>query len=428
MSSRSNHLFLLVASVLLLLSSCSVPQIVYDKSDTLASINIIDQEGISETFSNPDRLKNYQNVNFLAPQPYKKVLRIYQRNPEGNIIACVTSYHPNGQIKQYLDVVNGRAHGAYREWHENGVLKIDAEVIGGDADITPNAEKTWLFQGCAKAWDDDGNLIANIPYEKGHLVGNSLYYHSNGNLWKKVPFEKNQVHGTYEVYLENGTLLTTSEYVYGTREGKSLRFWEEGKIASEETFLRGRLITGCYYEPNGELTSEIRDGHGFKAVFGRNSIAELQEYAYGIMEGEVRVFGNNKQLVKVYHLKNGFKHGEEIDYFDHPGAIHPKLLVTWHDAKIQGWVKTWYANGTMESQKEMTDNKKSGLSTAWYQDGNLMMIEEYDQNKLVRGEYYKKGDKIPLSQVSKGKGLVTLFDAQGSFLRKITYLNGKPDE
>lgn len=426
--SRAPRFILPALASLFLAVSCSVPVAFYDKSATLSSINIIDHEGISETFSNPDRLKNYENVNFLAPQPYKKVLRVYHRNPNGDILASVTSYYPNGQIKQYLDINNGRALGAYREWHENGVMKIEAKVIGGDPDITTAAEKTWLFHGCARAWDDDGNLIAEVPYEKGHLSGDSLYYHRNGNLWKKTPFEKNQVNGVHKIFQEDGSLLMTSEYVNGVREGKTIRFWNGAVVSSEEIYCRGKLITGHYYDNNGNLISEIKDGHGFRAVFGKDAIAELQEYKFGMMEGEVRVFGANQQLVKVYHLKNGFKNGDEIEFYDHPGESHPKLLVTWHDAKIQGLVKTWYPDGTLESQREMTCNKKNGLSTAWYQDGNLMLMEEYDQNKLVKGEYYKRGEKSPASRVSKGKGLATLFDEKGNFLRKIKYFNGKPDE
>ncbi len=71
---------------------------------------------------------------------------------------------------------------------------------------------------------------------------------------------------------------------------------------------------------------------------------------------------------------------------------------------------------------------KNGVSTAWYRNGNLMMIEEYEQNKLIRGDYFKKGEKVPVSQVIQGKGTVTSFDADGHFIQKIPYLNGKPSD
>ena len=89
-------------------------------------------------------------------------------------------------------------------------------------------------------------------------------------------------------------------------------------------------------------------------------------------------------------------------------------------------VKTWYPDGSMESQREMSGNYKNGLLTAWYIDGNLMLIEEYDRDKLIRGEYFKKGEKIPASQVAGGKGVATLFDSEGNYLRRVNIFNGRP--
>jgi antitoxin component YwqK of YwqJK toxin-antitoxin module len=46
----------------------------------------------------------------------------------------------------------------------------------------------------------------------------------------------------------------------------------------------------------------------------------------------------------------------------------------------------------------------------------------------VRGEYYNKGEKSPVTTVNNGKGQATLFDADGHYLSRIKYLNGVPDE
>ena len=105
----------------------------------------------------------------------------------------------------------------------------------------------------------------------------------------------------------------------------------------------------------------------------------------------------------------------------------PKLSFCWYEGKVQGMVKTWYPTGALESQKEMANNAKHGVLTAWYRDGNLMMIEEYNNEKLVRGDYLKKGEKVPVSQVIEGKGTVSIFDAERYFVQKIVYVNGKPE-
>lgn len=396
----------------------------------LVSINIIDRDGLSETISNPDRLEKFAATDFTGCQPYQKVLRVYARDEKNAVVAHVTSYHPNGQIKQYLEVSNGRAFGIYREWYPTGILKVEAHVIGGQPDITTAAEKSWLFDGTSKAWDENGNLIAEIPYAKGVLQGTALYYHPNGQLWKKIPFSQGELNGTQELFTEEGALLQTVNYVVSQKEGPAYRYWEPNKLASQENYAEGRLITGLYYNSKGELISSIDDGRGFRSLFGKDGIAELQEFRAGIMQGQVKVFSRNNHLLRLYHVKNGARHGDETEYYDFfaEGKQQPKILIPWFDGRIQGVAKTWYDNGMQESQREMSNNVKMGLSSAWYRDGSLMLIEEYDTNKLVRGEYYKKGEKTPASFIASGKGIATLFDAEGHFLRRVTYLNGVPND
>lgn len=397
----------------------------------LTSIHIIDRNGLSETISNRDRLEEYNRVNFIAPQPYQKVMRVYARQPNGDIHAAITTYHDNGQIKQYLEIVNNRALGKYREWYESGQLKIDANVIGGTGDIGPSHEKSWIFEGVCRAWDSEGRKEAEVNYDKGVLSGDTLHYHPNGAIWKRIPFEKGLLEGKEEVYLENGSLLQENEYEKGVRNGTSIRYWPNGKIATKETYQEGKLEEGDYEDINGNYVAAIREGEGVRALFGKRGVAELQEYRGGEPDGEVRLFTERGALYNSYHVKNGLKHGEEIEYFETDRESKkplPKLSLNWYQGSIQGTVKTWYPNGNQESQREISKNQKNGLLTAWYEEGSLMMIEEYEKDDLVSGNYFKKGQKLPISKVREGTGVATLFDSEGNYLRKINYLKGVPSE
>jgi len=397
----------------------------------LSSVHIVDRNGFAETITHKDRLNQFQSLDFLQSQPYQKVLRIYARDPSGNIRSIVTSYHPNGNPKQFLEIMNGRAFGGYREWHENGVMAVSAKVVGGTADIIPTAERTWLFDGLSNAWDEDGHIKAEIPYCQGILEGYSIYYYPNGQVSKRIPYHKGNVDGVMELYRENGQLLQQISYVQGTQHGNAVNMWDATQIASQEDYNNGKLECGTYYDQQGNMISEVKQGNGYRVVFENNAISEYQEYRQGNLEGEVKVVGPQGKLKRLYHIKNDIKHGEEIVYFDKPNAegnLQPKLAFNWVEGKIQGPVKTWYSKGNLESQREMANNKKNGVSTNWYRDGNIMMIEEYDQDKLVKGEYYKKGEKIPVSIISQGKGTATMFDVDGHYIQKIPYVNGKPDE
>jgi antitoxin component YwqK of YwqJK toxin-antitoxin module len=398
----------------------------------LTSIHIVDRNGFEETISNKERLKQYQKVDFLQTQSYQKVLRIYARNSKGNVRSVVTTYHENGNPKQFLEILNARANGAYQEWHENGEVSLSTRVIGGSPDVTPLSEKTWIFDGPSTAWDEDGNLVAEMTYNQGVLEGTSKYYHSSGKLWKRVPYTKNQVDGIVETYKEDGSLLQQVTYCCGAKNGTATRYWDLEHLASQEEYSQDRLENGQYFNSQGELISEVKQGCGLRAIFSKDRVRELQEYQDGILEGKVQVFSSNGCLKRIYHIKNNVKHGEEIEYFERTFAKptdqpQSKLSFYWYEGKIQGHCRSWYPSGNQESQKEMANNAKNGVSTAWYRDGNLMMIEEYEENKLIRGDYFRKGEKTPISQVMQGKGLVSIFDADGHFVQKIIYANGKPD-
>lgn len=163
---------------LLLLSSCHYQR----QNETLSLIQIQDRNGLIETVSTEEKLTSFADVDFLGSQPYKKVMRVFKK--EGKNRAIVTSYHPNGLLYQYLEAQEMRANGMYREWFSNGQLKIEAKVIGGTADLTPNGQEDWVFDSVSSVWDEQGNLIATIPYVKGALDGLSIYYFPNGTVSK----------------------------------------------------------------------------------------------------------------------------------------------------------------------------------------------------------------------------------------------------
>jgi antitoxin component YwqK of YwqJK toxin-antitoxin module len=315
-----------ILASLLLLPGCGFSPDQID-AGKITSINIIDYNGMSETINSRDRLNAYDNIDFLNPQPYQKVLRVYGRQENGDIPSCITSYHPNGQIKQYLEAVNNRAFGIYKEWYPTGKVKIETNIIGGVADINTHAEESWLFDGMCSAWDENGKLIAEIPYDKGELQGDTFYYHPNGKLWKICPYNKNLPHGVFKIFLEDGELLQTLSYKEGEKDGEAVRYWNKSQIAYKEVYEKGLLQEGLYFRLDGKCLASIQEGSGYRAIFAKNELQEMQHYQNGIQEGEVKVYDEKLNLIAIYSVKEGEKQGEEIHYF--PPSTTPKLLLTW---------------------------------------------------------------------------------------------------
>lgn len=416
-----------VCAALILLSACS-HKTSQEKENPLLSIQLVDRHGFSETVSAKERLSQYQNVDFLSPQPYQKILRVYGRDSQGRTHSQLTNYHPNGQVSHFLEVVDGRAHGLYREWYENGQLKIEASVIEGVADLSFIAQSSWLFDGKSQVWDEQGKCIAEISYSKGALEGSSKYFYPNGMLQKEIPYVQDEINGMVITYALDGTIQEKIFYEKGLKEGQAEAFWSPERIQYQETYEKDILKSGIYFTANGEKLTEVVAGEGKQALFDNDVLRSLVEIHKGSPNGLIQVFEKGGALEREYSVKDGKKCGEETEYYppNEEGKALPRLLVTWHNDMLHGLVKTWYDTGSVESQREISANKKHGMSFAWYREGSLMLNEEYDNDKLVKGSYFKKGEKHPTSKIDEGSGMATLYDAEGKFLKKVTYERGKP--
>lgn len=419
---------LLAAFVLGVLNfSCSHNK--QESSPKLISLQLIDRNGFNETISSEDRLEVYKNTNFLEPQPYTKVVRLYQRSKKGKVLSAVTSYHENGEVAQYLQVENGRAHGEYKEWHPNGHLKVKANIIEGLGDVSIDAMGSWVFDGECFAYDEKGRMIAKITYSKGELCNDAYYYYADGTIRKKVPYYKNEIHGEEILFSDEGEQIGSINYRKGLKHGVSDYKGSKACPKFYEEYQEGKLISGIYYNFDGSVISKVTNGSGLQTLYDDGKLVKQLEFKSGEQDGRVYHYASNGRLSSSYTLKNGDKHGEEWVYFlvsEKPKQ--PKICLNWYEGKLQGRVKTWYQNGNLESEKEMYNNKKNGPSTAWYQNGAVMLIEEYENDTLVKGLYMKKGEKSPVSSVSNGSGTATLYDKDGYFLRKVQYQKGIPVE
>lgn len=409
--------------LLLFLCSCS-HKAKKEEGPTLVSIQIIDRNGFAETVSAKDRLARYQKVDFLNPQPYQKVLRVFKKDGTGKSPSAITSYHSNGHIWQSLEVLDGRAHGTYTEWYPNGHLKMQINLIEGMAELSERAFASWVFEGKNTIWDEQGFLVAEILYEKGVLEGPSTYYYKNGQIKKQIPYTQDKIEGNLLIYAEDGGILESFSFVNDELHGPCRAYTKMGVLLYEEVWNTGKLLQGTYFGPSGDVISTLSGGFGRKGEFEESTLTQWIEFKEGRADGLVTCLDKEGNISSTYSQKEGKKQGEEIIYY--PGKPQPKILLTWQDDILQGTVKTWFIDGTQESQKEMYQNKKNGTSFAWYKNGSLMLMEEYENDLLVSGTYYKKGDKKPVSKISNKKGIATLYDPEGYFLKKISYEKGVP--
>ena len=393
--------------------------------EPIVSMQLLDRNGFSETISSKDRLENYQKVDFSQPQPYEKVLRIFGKDEQKKSKSTITSYHSNGYLWQYLEIIDGRANGIFREYFPTGVLKIQAHVIEGMGDVSEKAQLSWLFEGKNEVYDELGKISAEIQYEKGSLQNASYYYYPSGKIWKTIPYKDNEIHGVLTILHEDGSLLESIEYQNGKKHGSALGYWKDSKPRYIEAYQNDLLNEASYFDPQGNLLGKIEEGNGKQYVFEEEKLYSTIQHKKGAAEGRVEIFHKNGSLSHFYTVRDGQKNGEEWHYYPSKEKEKPKLFLFWHEDAIQE-VKTWYENGVMESQKRLNHNKKHGLSVAWFADSSVMFLETYEQDKLIKASYFEKGSKNPASTIENGKGIAMIYNHDGHFIKKIMYDKGIP--
>ena len=96
-------------------------------------------------------------------------------------------------------------YGKYKEWYENGQLKINA-----------NYNEKGKLNGVYKKWYGNGNLFIYANYnKKGKLNGVYKRWYSNGNLIFEIKFEKNK--------------LISINYVNFDYDKNLFQYWDEIK-------------------------------------------------------------------------------------------------------------------------------------------------------------------------------------------------------
>jgi antitoxin component YwqK of YwqJK toxin-antitoxin module len=394
--------------------------------EPLSRVNIIDHSELSETITNAERLKELAQRNFLSPQPYRKVMRTYAHDKEGSSRSIITSYYESGQVRQYLECLNGRACGLYQEWHSNGQTKLLSRILAGQADIDEKAFPTWSFDGLCKAFDDQGALSATFTYEHGVLNGPSKTYYPTGELERVTQYDNGVKEGDEITYTKAGAVLQLISYHNDLRHGPSFGHYTDGAEAWKEEFQEDHLVSAAYLSPCGEIISSVANSEGIRSSFEDGHLISQEEIHKGHPEGWTTLFEYDGTVERKYEVKNGKKQGAEIRYYIENKTPTIRLQLEWREGILHGTVKTWYPNGTLESQREICQNMKQGPSMAWYPDGSVMLVEEYNEDKLVRGRYHCKGETAPVSCVENGNGIATLFDTSGSVIEKIRYTEGKP--
>ena len=359
------------------------------------------------------------------------VVPLNAAKPFSNPDYIVAEFHDNGLPFRYLELGNNKK-GIFIEFHANGIPWTITPISYGIPEISNNHVNKFEKHSVQYVYSESNDLVSLHTYEQGLQHGVTLIFQDgNASLPQlKLNYCRGQLHG----------LCYGLQNLQSTSQGSMVTFYE--------TYEHGNLISGKFYNNNGEECSQINNGNGIRTISLNNKMPFLckqstefmdedlqtivlkEPYENGLISGKVEIIDTKTNMLRgYYHMLNHTQHGEEVRFY--PDSTQKKYSAQWVNGVKNGIQTTWYKNGQKESQRQLLNGHKNGDYRSWYPNGDLMILETYslcgNTSKLITGKYYAFLQPEPFSCIIEGSGTASLFSETGILYRMVKYSNGIPE-
>jgi hypothetical protein len=236
----------------------------------------------------------------------------------------IKEYHSNGKLKSEISARGKLRHGESKEYRRDGTL---------ESLITYENNRK---HGPAKSFYPDGETVkTEVLFENGFKHGDSKWYFPDGTLYRLTPYFKGWIEGIRKVYYENGNLQAEIPYNrgepgIGLREYNSsgnpkemnttIVFREQDRINLDNTFrliitlsdgsqdvefFQGELTDGKYWN-KGLQKIPTEDGTGILEFYVSKGMFKMQTLN---IVARIKTPLNNYHITqRTYHLAVENKH------------------------------------------------------------------------------------------------------------------------
>jgi antitoxin component YwqK of YwqJK toxin-antitoxin module len=109
------------------------------------------------------------------------------------------STYPNDVKSEEIAYANGKLHGSYKKWFEEGLLSYECTYNQG----------LQVDQG--HSWWRNGNMRSEANYKNGKVHGVQTQWYKSGSIFKKMTFNMGREDGMQQSWRENGKIYNNYE-------------------------------------------------------------------------------------------------------------------------------------------------------------------------------------------------------------------------
>jgi len=341
---------------------------------------------------------------------------------------------PSGKISGEGNVLNGKPHGLWKNYYEDGKLKSIGKLNQGLTD------STWRF------FTVDGMPSMKIQYSNGKKEGIRTLYSADGKVVSKERFEQDLKSGWSILFNEDEKLQARVFFKNGKEESRAAEFEEGGRIIILLDYKEGVLVrqmrvnrldksgrkTGNWVETDSlykvkletQYANNLKNGY-LKGYDINGNLYRLEKYVDDVLQ--IDAVELKKVAVKKRYFPNGQVREQGAFLEDKPVGMH-----TMYDSSGTPLITEVFENGVLVS-KGMIDNqgRKQGEWSEYYYEGEVKSLGSYvDDLKEGVWKYYYKNQVLE-QQGSYSKGLQTgtwkWFYEDKAVLRVEDFANGKEE-
>lgn len=347
-----------------------------------------------------------------------------------------TSYYPNGKIKLEGFIKDGELHNSKVAYRQNGQIQkitkynegdvistesfdltnkveyiVDFKKQNGKISITDNCLTSSEFSlingeynGKYISKDNLGSLIMEVEYKNDVRHNYSKYFSPFGTIQYERPYYSGKLHGIDKQYDLIGQLRLTDEYTFGKNNGKTIRFYKNGKKMYEYTSfdgsnegdyiyynLEGDAILKIVYENNIPIKYYTLNSNG---IFGEpidisNESAQIiSKYANGKLAIQFKIEKGNIDGKLIVQSKEG----------------NPQYEVNYNKGVLEGNRLEYYSNGKIYKKENFKNSDYSGEQNYFDEEGKPLVTANY-QNDELHGDFliYKNGKLLLTKKYDSGE-------------------------
>ena len=271
----------------------------------------------------------------------------------------VETRHPNGVVAEQLEVKQGKANGAYREFFDDGSLRQALYYKGGEisGDFWPSGQvkKRESQVGQQKVYEwlyESGKLHKRVVMDKLGYAEPVRLYHENGKLAEELQMKGKEECGAWLKFFEDGSPELEAEY----KSQREVFIWNAWDATGRPLVKGGAGVFDdsgrsikTYYELFSDSTwrrvSELQGGvrHGKTTSYMNGVLWSIGQYANGQLEGETVLYWDNGRVRKITRHQAGKEVAvQKFPKFDQPVPAvvleveaNQKLYAAWRHLAVE---------------------------------------------------------------------------------------------